>query len=77
MAAVTVPASAKRSLLGDLLRSTALRQVLGVLAAVIGRNLLVIAGLGAMDAGSWAANPVAGWIVTGGSLLILDFKLRG
>jgi len=77
MAAVTVPASARRSLLGDLLRSRAARQVLSVLLAVIGRNILAIAGLVMADVGAFSANPVAGWLVTGGSLLVLDLKLRG
>jgi hypothetical protein len=67
----------RRSLLGELLRSKAARNVLAALVTVVGRNFLVMAGLAAMDAGAFSASPVAGWLVTGGSLLVLDFKLRG
>lgn len=76
MATAAVP-RARRSLLGELLRSKAAAAVLATLVTVVGRNFLVMAGLAAMDAGAFSANPVAGWLVTGGSLLVLDFKLRG
>lgn len=74
MATLSVPS---RSLVGDVLNSKALAQVLAVLVTVIGRNILVLVALAAMTIGAWTANPVAGWMVSGASLLILDFKLRG
>jgi hypothetical protein len=66
-----------RSLLGDVLRSQATQRLLAVLVTAIGRNFLVLAGLAAMCAGAWTASAVAGWLVTGGALLVLDLKLRG
>jgi hypothetical protein len=73
----TASLQGSRSLLGDVLRSSATQKLLAVLVTAVGRNFLVLAGLAAMCAGAWTANPVAGWLVTGGSLLVLDFKLRG
>jgi len=35
-----------------------------------------LAGLAAIDYGAFGAAPAAGWIVTGCSLLLLEFKVR-
>lgn len=39
-------------------------------------NLLTVAGLGCVDVGVFEANTVAGWIVTGVTVLLLDWKLE-
>jgi hypothetical protein len=59
------------------LNSKALAVVISTVLTVLGRNLLVLVALAAFCIGAWTSNPVAGWMVTGASLLILDFKLRG
>lgn len=40
-------------------------------------SALTIAGLGCIDVGVFTANGVAGWIVTGVSLLALEFRIDG
>lgn len=42
----------------------------------LGGSLLTAAGLGLVDVGAFEANPVAGWVVTGLSVLLLDWKLE-
>jgi len=44
-------------------------------AARLSGSLLTAAGLGCIDVGCFEANTVAGWIVTGLSILALDWKL--
>lgn len=39
-------------------------------------SLLTGAGLACIDVGAFEAHPVAGWIVTGLSVLLLDWKLE-
>lgn len=47
-------------------------------AAVVARqHLVTAAALASMDFGAFHAGPVAGWIVTGFSLLALDFAVTG
>lgn len=52
-------------------RST--RRAVGRLAP----SALTIAGLGCIDTGVFEANTVAGWIATGISLLVLEFRVDG
>lgn len=40
------------------------------------RLLLVVAGLGAVTIGAWTASHVAGWIVGGASLLIIEWAVK-
>jgi hypothetical protein len=44
-------------------------------ASRLSGSLLTVAGLGCIDVGCFEANTVAGWIVTGLSILTLDWKL--
>lgn len=39
-------------------------------------SLLTAAGLGCIDVGAFEANTVAGWITTGVTVLLLDWKLE-
>lgn len=39
-------------------------------------SLLTVAGLGCIDVGAFEAHPIAGWMVTGVSVLLLDWKLE-
>lgn len=38
-------------------------------------SLLTVAGLGCIDVGAFDAHPIAGWITTGVTVLLLDWKL--
>jgi hypothetical protein len=83
LAAVSAP-SARRSLLGKSLSAAAARRRtpgkpnrLAVLAAKAREHVLTAAALASMDFGAFHAGPVAGWIVTGVSLLALDFAVTG
>jgi hypothetical protein len=38
--------------------------------------VLTAGGLALIDTGAWQAKPIAGWIATGLSLLVLDWKLE-
>jgi hypothetical protein len=40
-------------------------------------SLLTAAGLGCIDVGAFEAHPIAGWVVTGVTVLALDFKIQG
>ena len=40
-------------------------------------HVVTVAALGAIDFGAFHAGPVAGWVVTGLSLLAADFAVRG
>lgn len=44
-------------------------------AARLSGSLLTVTGLGCIDVGCFEANTVAGWIVTGVTVLLLDWKL--
>lgn len=46
-------------------------------ASRLAPSVLTIAGLGCIDTGVFTANTVAGWIVTGLSLLVLEFRIDG
>ena len=39
-------------------------------------SLLTMAGLGCIDVGAFEAHPIAGWITTGVTVLLLDWKLE-
>ena len=45
-------------------------------AARLSGSLLTVAGLGCIDVGAFEANTVAGWITTGVTVLLLDWKLE-
>jgi hypothetical protein len=38
-------------------------------------SLLTVCGLGCIDVGAFDAHPIAGWITTGVTVLLLDWKL--
>ena len=83
LAAVSAP-SARRSLLGKAVSAAAARRRasgrpnrLAAAAVVARQHLMTAAALAAMDFGAFHAGPVAGWVVTGVSLLALDFAVTG
>lgn len=45
------------------------------LAARLAPSALTIAGLASIDVGVFTANSVAGWICTGISLLVLEYRI--
>lgn len=45
-------------------------------AARLSGSLLTMAGLGCIDVGAFEAHPIAGWITTGVTVLLLDWKLE-
>ena len=81
MAAVT--AAPGRSLLGKLATLRAPRpgrrsRALAVKVAAAARDhVTTFAALAVIDLGAFEASPVAGWVVTGVSLLVAEFKVRG
>jgi hypothetical protein len=68
----------RRSLLGKLWSAASPRcHRLAVRAAAgLREHMGTLAGLAAIDYGAFTAAPVAGWVVTGCSLLLLEFKVR-
>lgn len=81
MAAVAV-APGRRSLLGKVSAalSTRKRTRPGRLAAVAAKareHVVTVAALVSVDIGAFHGCQVAGWVVTGLSLLALDFAVRG
>ena len=50
---------------------------LAALAVQVRQHLVTAAALAAMDFGAFHAGPVAGWVMTGVSLLALDFAVTG
>ena len=50
---------------------------LAALAVQARQHLVTAAALAAMDFGAFHAGPVAGWVMTGVSLLALDFAVTG
>lgn len=68
----------RRSLFGKLaaLRSPAARKLTAQAAALVREHVTTVAALGAIDLGAFRAATAAGWIVTGVSLLLLEFKVR-
>ncbi|MEY9876633.1 hypothetical protein ABH931_006143 [Streptacidiphilus sp. MAP12-33] len=60
--------------------AAALTQVKRSAQESVGRlapSALTIAGLGCIDTGVFQANTIAGWIATGISLLILEYRIDG
>jgi hypothetical protein len=45
-------------------------------AARLSGSALTIAGLGCVDVGAFHAHTIAGWVVTGLTVLLLDWKLE-
>lgn len=45
-------------------------------AARLSGSVLTIAGLACFDVGAFEAHPIAGWVVTGVTVLVLDWKLE-
>ena len=81
MAAVTAAPSG-RSLLGKLSGTLAGRRKArpGRVAAVVAKareHVVTFAALASVDTGAFHGGQVAGWVVTGVSLLALDFAVRG
>ena len=81
MAAVT---ASGRSLLGKTAAAGVARRrtrvAAGKLAAAVAKareHVVTFAALAAVDTGAFHICPAAGWIVTGVSLLALDFAVRG
>lgn len=82
MAAVTVPSA--RSLLGKASAAVAARRRargaagrVAVFAAKAREHVVTTAALVSADVGAFHICQAAGWIVTGVSLLALDFAVRG
>ena len=74
----------RRSLLGTALsaaqarvRSRGRSARLAHAAAVARQHVVTAAALASVDVGAFHAGPVAGWVVTGISLLALDFAVTG
>ncbi|TVZ96512.1 hypothetical protein [Streptomyces sp. BK340] len=44
-------------------------------ASRLSGSLLTVTGLGCIDVGAFEAHPIAGWITTGVTVLLLDWKL--
>jgi hypothetical protein len=83
VAALSAP-SARRSLAGKALAAAAARRRvpgrpnrLAAVAVVARQHLVTAAALASVDIGAFHAGPAAGWVVTGLSLLALDFAVTG
>jgi hypothetical protein len=84
MATAAMP-GVRRSLLGKVTSAVSARKAarpgrpgrLAAAAAVARQHMVTFAALASVDTGAFEASPVAGWIVTGLSLLALDFAVRG
>jgi len=79
---VAVVASARRSLLGHALTAAAAarpawRPRLSALAAKAREHVVTAAALTLVDLGAWHGGQIWGFVVTGCSLLVLDFAVRG
>lgn len=59
-------------------RRTATRATAGAKAVAdrLSGSVLTIAGLASVDVGAFEAQHIAGWIVTGASILLLDWVLE-
>ena len=80
MAAVTV--GRPRSLLAKASAAVSSRRRakpgrLTAVLAVAREHVVTFAALGSVDFGAFHAGPIAGWVVTGVSLLAADFAVRG
>ena len=75
----------RRSLLGKVTSAAGARKAgrtgrpgrLAAAAAVARQHVVTFAALASVDFGVFRASSVAGWIVTGACLLVLDFAVRG
>ena len=82
MADVAAVTAGRRSLLGKAASAVGARKRAkpGRLAAVVAavrEHVVTVAALASVDVGAFHGGQVAGWIVTGVSLLALDFAVRG
>ncbi|WP_280688385.1 MULTISPECIES: hypothetical protein [unclassified Kitasatospora] len=79
MAAVTGWAPARRPRIPGALAAAARGTATHAKTATqrLSGSFLTIAGLGCFDVGAFTANTIAGWFVTGASVLLLDWKLEG
>ena len=68
----------QRSLLGRLSSAAGprARSLAGRCAAGLREHMGTLAGLAALDYGAFQAAPAAGWIVTGVTVLLADWKIR-
>lgn len=83
MATTALP-GARRSLAGKIMSVVSARKrrpgaqgKLAAAAKVAREHVVTFAALTSVDFGVFKASGVAGWIVTGVSLLVLDFAVRG
>ncbi len=79
MTTVSLPRpGTRRSLLGKLWSAASPqgRRLAARAAAGLREHMGTLAGLAAIDYGAFTATSVAGWVVTGCSLLLLEFKVR-
>lgn len=77
-----VAAGARRPLLSKAAGAVAARRKapgrqLGAALAAAREHVVTVAALSSIDFGVFRASSVAGWIVCGVSLLVLDFAIRG
>lgn len=77
-----VAAAPRRSLLGKVTAVLPARKRVktGRLAAVLAKareHVVTAAALASVDIGAFHGGQIAGWVVTGVSLLALDFAVRG
>jgi hypothetical protein len=79
-----LPRPRRRSLFGKASAAIAARRAragrpgkLAALAVIARQHVVTAAALASVDFGAFHAGPAAGWIVTGVSLLTLDFAVTG
>ena len=85
MVTAALPRPRRRSLIGKAAAALAARRAarpgqpgkLAAIAAIARQHVVTAAALASVDFGAFHAGPVAGWIVTGVSLLMLDFAVTG
>lgn len=84
LAVVTAAApGARRSLLGKLSAAAVLSRrpgrssKLAAFAATARQHVVTVAALASVDIGAFHGGQIAGWIVTGVSLFLLDFAVNG
>lgn len=79
----TLAAPSRRSLVGKAAAYVAARKErpksgrLAAAAAAVREHVVTFAALASVDIGAFHGGQVAGWVVTGASLLALDFAVRG
>jgi hypothetical protein len=84
VATAALPRPRRRSLIGKAAAALAARKArtgqpgrLAVLAAMARQHVVTAAALASVDFGAFHGGPVAGWVVTGVSVLVLDFAVTG